>query len=128
VVRDQGKVEFQIGYADLAAADVAKTPLDTWFNHTLASLRLTMPGNTVAGPKDLKLLGHPGKEWTITAPNKGTLVVRVYGVKRENGYRLFLLTAQGPGYTANTLDVRKFFLFFRLRSPRLARPGGGARR
>jgi hypothetical protein len=72
--------------------------------------------------RDVTLGAHRGKEMEIDVPGKGKMIGRIYLVRN----RLYILLAAGPGLSAASPDVTKFWGSFQLLDggPTATRRGG----
>jgi hypothetical protein len=68
------------------------------------------PGASMVGEKEITLDGNPGRETVLKAPDKGTLVVRMYAVRP----RIYLLFTGGKNFQPTSPEIEKFFSSFRL--------------
>jgi HEAT repeat protein len=114
VERENGKVAFLVGYAPIPAFDLQRVPWEQRFKAALQGTLANQPGSKVRTEKAVSLDGHPGKEYEAEVPQKGTLVIRFYGVNDEDEAQFYTLMVGSPAYSAASADVRKFFDSFRL--------------
>jgi HEAT repeat protein len=114
VDRQNGKVAFMIGFAPIPAMDLQRIPWEQRFKAALQTMQAKQPGSTVRTEKAISLDGHPGKEYEIDVPQKGTLVVRFYGINDEDTAQFYTLMVGSPDYLAASADVQRFFGSFQL--------------
>jgi hypothetical protein len=114
VDRGGGRISFMVLFGHLSDGDVRAVPWEGRFDLALNGMLAEAPGSRLKSQKALTLDGHPGREFVVDVPSKGTAVTHIYGV-RQGGRNLYLvLGAAGPDYEPDAPPVAKFFGSLRL--------------
>jgi hypothetical protein len=112
---------FILGHGNFTKREAEMMPVEQRFARARDSMLAKFAGSRLLDEKPVTFEGHPGLQWEVEVPGKGNMVARFYAARAGDGYRFYLLTVGGPGYRADSADVRKFFDSFQL----LKRPGDG---
>jgi hypothetical protein len=117
---ERPRSEFMFTHLRVPRQAVGQLNLNDFVNGVRQETAKRYPGTKVLSQREIRLEGHPGREFILEAPGQGKAIFRVF-LLDDNVY---MLGVEGKRFEPDTPDVVKFFDSFKLLDKQPAQPPG----